>query len=235
MKFFSVLAMIWTGFCLATLLAEAGVLAVLWQRGQLGPHTVEQMLTVAYDIPVRDIQNRLLAKSQPTKRETTTYAELQTARLLTNLDLDLRELAADKGLVDLRELDRMVEEEKDRYTRMKDGFDQRWEALRKDATDAALQDVRRQIESIQPQLAKDQLLRILDDDQVDPETAIHHVVSIFKSLPIDKRKKVVTEFGGDGEETAKLDEILREIRLGMPQATLIREAREQLDQFRKRH
>jgi hypothetical protein len=123
-------------------------------------------------------------------------------------------------------LDQKVEFEKNHYTKMKDDFDQRWQAMRKDDMDGALQEVRRQIESVSPKLALDQLLRILDDKSLDASAALHHVVTIFKSVPADKRKRIVAEF--QQKDAARLQEILREIRLGTPQATLIRDARRRL-------
>ena len=48
-------------FCLATAAAEAGLLIALWQRGSLTSETAKNLLMVAYDVPVRDIEERLLA------------------------------------------------------------------------------------------------------------------------------------------------------------------------------
>ena len=229
MKLLKPIMTIWLYFCLATLLAESGILAVLWGRGQLTSHTLENLLVIAWDVPVRDMYDKLVAAAQPVNEEMISFADVETARTLTILDLDLRDLSADKGLADARELDLLVEEESNRYAQLKDDFDLRWEALGKEAVDSELLDVGRQIATVAPSLAKDQLLRILNDDQLEPEAALHHVVTIFRSLPVDKRKKIMLEF--NGVDSASLHEILRQIRLGMPQITLIREARDRLNQF----
>jgi hypothetical protein len=220
----------WVYFCLATAVLELGLLAALWQRGLLNARTVEHLLLVAYDVPLREQYEDALARAQRTNSELPSHAEVQEARFLAILNLDLREMSADKGLTNLRELDLLVDREKNRYTDMKDDFDQSWAAMGRSASDTALLDLRRQIESVKPSLAKDQLLRILDDDRLEPELALRHVVAIFRGMPVENRKKLITEFTPD--ELPRLHDILREIRMGMPQASLIREARARLEQFR---
>jgi hypothetical protein len=215
--------------CFATALAEAGVLTVLWYRGQLNDNTMNSLLIVARDIPIRDMHDQLVAKAQPIKEEWVSFAEVQTARTLAHLDLDLRDLSADKGLAEVHELDLMLEDESSRYSQLKDDFDSRWDALQKDAVDSQLLDVGRQIATVTPSLAKDQLLRILNDEKLDPEIALQQVVTIFRWLPIDKRKKIVLEF--KDRDASNLHEILRQIRLGVPQMTLIRDTRERLEQL----
>ncbi|MGE3778992.1 MAG: hypothetical protein AB7F89_17535 [Pirellulaceae bacterium] len=220
----------WLYFCVASALAQLGLLAALWQRHLLTPATLQNLLTVAYNVPLRDIEAKLIAETQPARHEMVSFEEVQAARGLANLDLDIRDMSADKGLLDLRELDALVDQEKNRYSRMKDDFDQKWAALRQRDADTALQEVRRQIESIPPRLAKDQLVKVLEDKQLEPDVALQHVVTIFKGLTRDKRKKIVIEFLND--ESPYLKDILREIRLGMPQSTLINEARQRMAQFR---
>jgi hypothetical protein len=87
-----------------------------------------------------------------------------------------------------------------------------------------------QIESLQPKAAKDQLLRILDSPDVPAETALNQVVTIFKNLAIDKRKKIVSEF--KETDSQKLQDILRQIRLGMPEVDVLRDTRMRLQEFR---
>jgi hypothetical protein len=219
----------WMYLCFATALAEAGVLAVLWQRGQINHETLNNLQIVARDVPVREMYDKLLIEAEPVQEEMVSFADVEAARMLTNLDLDLRDLSADKGLADAQQLDLMLEEETNRYSQVKSEFDTRWKTLQEVAVDSELQDVGRQIATVAPSLAKDQLLRILNDEQLDPEMALQQVVTIFRNLSIDKRKKIVLEF--KDQDSSSLHEILRQIRLGVPQMTLIRETRDRLDQF----
>lgn len=217
-------------FCIATLLAQTGLVAVLWQRGSLTRQTAQDLLATAHDIPVRDIYERLVAQNQPVKKEMVSFAEVQEARMLASLDLDLREFSADKGSLDLRELAVLLNQEKGRYTVVKEQFDQKWAELQQGSSDTALRDLQRQIESLQPKAAKDQLLRILDSPEIPRETALNQVVAIFKNLAIDKRRKIIAEFKED--DALRLQEILKQIRLGMPEIDVLRETRVKLQEFR---
>jgi ACT domain-containing protein len=74
---------------------------------------------------------------------------------------------------------------------------------------------------MQPEQAKGQLLKMLEDD------AMEDVVTIVTNMPADKRKKILAEFkvGTDAEQ---LYEILKNIRKGEPIASTIQDARQSL-------
>ena len=217
-------------FSVATVLAEGGLLSVLWQRKLLTPHTIHNLLTVAYAIPVRDMFDNLTIKSQPVKKEMVSFAEVQEARMLNTLDLDLRQMSADKGLLDMKELQVLLDQENGRYSVVRNEYEQKWAQLQQGATDTALRNLQLQIESLQPKAAKDQLLRILDSPDIPEETALNQVVTIFKNLAVDKRKKIVNEF--KDTDSQRLQDILRQIRLGMPEVGLLRDTRVKLQEFR---
>lgn len=216
-------------FSIATILAETGVLAVLYQRGLATPQTVQNLLIVAHEVPVRELYEKLEQQAQPQKKEMVSYLEVREARMLASLDLDLREMSSDKGMLELQELGLLLDQERGRYTQIKEQFDQSWANLNKDASDSALRDLQRQIESLQPKAAKDQLLRILDSPDIPPDVALDQVVTVFKNLAIDKRKKIVAEFK---DATApRLQEVLKQIRLGMPEMDVLRKTRDKLQEF----
>jgi hypothetical protein len=230
MKLLSRLLSLIAFFSIATVLAEAGLLAVLWKRGTLNAQTAQNLLTVAYDVPVREIFDDLAAKAQPVKKEMVSFSEVQEARMLTSLDLDLRQMATDKGFLDLQELGILLHQETGRYRVIKDYFDLEWANLQKGASESALRDLQRQIESLQPKAAKDQFLRILESPDLPPEKALNQVVTIFKSMALDKRKKIVAEF--KEADSQRLQDILRQIRLGMPEIEVLRDTRLKIQEFR---
>ena len=73
-------------------------------------------------------------------------------------------------------------------------------------------------------------MMILEDPQFDPQEALRIVVARFKNMPLEKRKKLVAEFKTD-REAERLQEVLTQIRLGVPDIDTIRETRQQLDTF----
>jgi hypothetical protein len=196
----------------------------------LNPRTAQNLLTVAYDVPVREMYEELALKAQPIKKEMVSFAEVQEARQLATLDLDLRAMSFDKGLSDMNELSVLLNLERGRYSTVKDQFDQEWNKLRQGASDSALRELQHQIESLQPKAAKDQLLRILDSPNLPPETSLNQVVAIFRNLSIEHRKKVVAEF--KDADSQRLQDVLRQIRLGMPEVKLLRDTKDKLQEFR---
>lgn len=230
MKFMGRLLSLLVFFSIATVMAEGGLLAVLWKRGLVNAHTAQNLLTVAYDIPVRELFDAMTLKAQPVKKEMVSFSEVQEARMLTSLDLDLRQMSSDKGLLDLRELEILLDQEKSRYFVIKNRFDLDWDNLQKGATESALKDLQHQIESLQPKAAKDQLLRILDSPDLPKDSALNQVVTIFKSMALDKRKKIVAEF--KDADAQRLQDILRQIRLGMPEVDVLQQTRAKLQEFR---
>jgi len=219
--------------CLATIISEAALLSVLYAKGRLTNENVVQLLAVSQDVDLDSIREELEAKARPVEWEQVSFDEVLVARQLVSLDLDLQEIAADKGLIDVRQLDFLLDQERKQYDELKQGFDDRLKQLRQGAVDESLQEVQRQLESVDAKLAKDQILRLLDDPAFDPQTSMQFVVTMFKSMPLEKRKKIVAEFK-DKKETERLHDILRQIRLGVPDVDVIRQTRQRLEAFNTR-
>jgi hypothetical protein len=217
------------GLSVATVVAEAGALGVLWARGGLTREKLVHLTAVAHDVDLTELWHEMESAAHVQDQDQLSYEEVVRARDCAAVDLDLRDMTVDEGRDGLRQLEAQLVGQRTQYTQIKASFDRQLEQLRQGAVDASLREVQRQLESVQPQLAKDQLLRILDDPTLDRDNALHFVVTLFKALPLDKRKKLVAEF--KGEETERLHEILREIRRGVPEVTLIRDTRNRLQEF----
>jgi len=108
---------------------------------------------------------------------------------------------------------------------MKRSFDDELTRLKQKSQQESLIELQQTMEAIQPKQAKEQLLKMIEDEAMDD------VVSIVKGMALDKRKKVIQEFRSE-EEADKLAEILRQIRLGAPEVSTIGDAQQQLEQFK---
>ena len=216
-------------FSVATVLAEAAALGIVWAKGNLNSETGFQLLAIAYDVDLNAVWKRVKSEATPIREAQVSYDEVVESRAGAGLNLYLREMAADKGLNDIRELQSALEHERDQYRKLKDDFDQALEQLKQGAADQGLQDVQRQLVSATVQQAKDQMVRILDEPTIESETSMQFVVTILKAMPLDKRKKILSEF--KEQELDQLHEILKRIRRGVPNVDLIRETRHQLEQF----
>jgi hypothetical protein len=220
-------------FSVANVLAQSAALAVVWWRGGLTEDRCVQILAIAHDVDTAQMWDNLQDQSRQRNHEQASYDEMLAARARMNVDLDLREMAFDKGWGDIRNLESLLEKEKKRYTQLKQTFDQQLNRLREGAVDSSIQEVQRQLESIDPKLAKDQILRILDNEALDPHARMLFVVSVFRNMTLDKRKRILSTFRNDEPEIQHLHEILRHVRRGVPEVSLIRDTRQQLEEFEK--
>ncbi len=221
-------------FSVATILAQAAIIVMLCARGNLTQAKAVELIAVSKDIDLETMWHELEAAAKPVEVEQVSFEEVQTARKKRSLDLDLREIAADKGLIDVRQLGAVLEDERKQYDLLKYEFDQRIENVRMGAVDEGLREVQRQIESIDAKLAKDQILRILDNPDLSPTTSMNFIVTMFKNMPIERKKKIMTEFKSD-DDRKQLNVIMNQIRLGVPDIEVIRETRSQFEAFNQRY
>jgi flagellar motility protein MotE (MotC chaperone) len=223
MKILNLIPAVFTYFCVATVLALGVGVTFLWARGSLDEEKLFRVLAVVHDVDLDAAIDEAEELRKAVEDEQPALDDIIEARAIKSLDLDLRESALTKGLVDLLSLEARLQTEQDRYKQLKGSFDDLLAKMEGQKSDSALQEVQRTLEAMQPKQAKDQILKMLEDD------AMHDVVTIMKGMPIDKRKKIAGEFK-TGDEPDKLHEILTQIRLGVPGVTLIRDTRKQLEQ-----
>ena len=222
------LAALFVAFSIGTVISLAVLLGMMWWKGALTDERFVGMLAA-----LQGIKTPAPAAPQqtgPSNDEQPSLTQINGQRLLASLDLDLRESAIDKGLADLRNLEAQIKTERDRLDRWVETFDTRLVSLESQANDEALLQVQRTLEAMNPKQAKDQILKMLAETPASAvDDPMRDVVTILKTMPIDKQKRIVGEFKTE-EETEKLAEILREVRLGLPDTELIRDTRTKLQQ-----
>jgi hypothetical protein len=207
-----------------TLLVMTGM---LWWKGALADERMLGMIAALQGIkPVSPAATDELLDNNT---EQPSLDQIMQARVRASLDLDLRESAIDKSLLDLRATESQIKTERERLDLWKADFDQRLAKLEQAGTDSSLLELQRALESMSPKQAKDQVLRMLDEGASGDDDPMQDVVAILKSLAESKRKKLFDEFKTPDEQE-KLAEILRQIRLGLPDSELLRDTRNQLQQ-----
>jgi hypothetical protein len=215
-------------FCVATVLAEGVGATFVYLRVGMSQDKLYRMLAVLENVDVDAIRAKHEAAKKPEQSEQVSPEDVLRARLVKDLHLDLRETAIDKAILELRALEGKLKTERDRYDELKQGFDERLAELARGATDTSLQEVQRTLEAIAPKQAKEQILQMLDEPDEDAaRQAMTDVVTILKAMPLDRRKKIIAEFKSE-KEAEQLHDILREIRLGEPEVSLIRDTREKV-------
>ncbi len=207
---------LFVAFCVATVLAQAIILTMAGMRGNLKSDTLTKGAALLNGI---DISGERLQKVLDEYRQSPTprYEDVLSERAKDNLDLQMREESIARMQQDITEKLETLKTTKDAFDRRLDEFYQMLDQEKADVLAESLQDVKRTLEAIAPDQAKDQLLQLYENGQKD------EVIAILKAMPTDKSKKIVGEFVGD-EESKKLNEILTMILRGEPTSSLLEDA-----------
>ena len=210
--------------CVGTVLAQIVLLGMLWWKGAFADNRVMAMIAALHGI-FPDVGSGGGAVAADPNPEQMSLTEVAQRRMLSSLDLDLRENTLDKSLADLRNLEEKIRTEDERLSLWKKSYDFRLQELESTRLASSLLEVQKTLEAIQPKQAKEQILKMLDDaPDGHNEQAMQDIVKILKAMPLDKRRKILGEFKSEDEATT-LAEILKEIRLGAPEVDLIRDTR----------
>lgn len=224
MKYLRPLGLLLVWLCIGTVLAQLVLVGMLWWKGALADDRLYAMFAALHGIHP-NLRSGPELTAINLNAEQMSLAEISQRRMLTSLDLDLRENTLDKSLVDLRNLEEKIRTEDERLTLWKKSYDYRLATLESTTLANSLLEVQKTLEAIQPKQAKEQILRMLDDaPDGHNEHAMQDIVKILKAMPLDKRRKILGEFKSEDEATT-LAEIFKEIRLGAPEVDLIRDTR----------
>jgi hypothetical protein len=210
-------------FCVATIIAQAAAVTALWSKGALDRSRLYRVLAALHGVDVVTMQTQLMAQKKDTEQEQPSFTAREETQTLQSLDLDLRETALDKGLLELANLQTTVKTKQAEFQEQRSSYDAKLKDLVSQEQASAMKQLQRTIEAMQPQQAKAQLVKMLDDK------AMGDVVTIIKNMPSDKQKKLIAEFK-QGSDADQLYQILKSIRAGEPVVSQIEDARQQLQQ-----
>jgi hypothetical protein len=204
-------------FCIGTIITQMIMLGYFAWRGTLSGDAMTKVVALLNGIDITgdrlvSIMNKTNVSEQPT------FEEILAARKMASLDMDLRIRSQRVADDELTELFTEFREDEGRFDQRREAFARKLEEDYKGAVQAGLKDVQRTLQSLAAEQAKDQLMKIYDDDKVDD------VVNIIQGIPVDKRKEILAEFTTP-DEAEKLHNILQRIGEGLPTTQLIDKAR----------
>jgi hypothetical protein len=226
MKIIDLLAAAVVAFGLASAISVMVILGVLWSKGAFQDERFLGAMAALYGVRTE----AAATSSAAPPAEQRSLREEQDRRMLVGLDIDLRESAIDKSLVDLRNLEADIRTERDRLDKWKLSFDKQLADLQSGKTDESLLELQRTLEAMSPKQAKDRIMDILDSTPRGAvDRPLNDIVTILKTMPLDKKKKLLAEFKTEAE-AEQLNEVLAQIRLGLPDSELIRDTRDQMQQ-----
>ncbi len=231
MKISKILTTGFVCFCVATMLAECAGAVVMWSRGWLTGDKLYGLLAVAYGVDAQGAGDEERSQQHAATTEDVAYDEIQQQRFAAALNLALRDSASEMGLVELRLHVEQLKIQRDRIDELKASFDKERSQSQRQLARPALDQLSTTLMSMPPRQAKDHLLLFLDEAAAEGDAqAIDDVVALLRSMPTDKRKRILGEFKSPAEQE-QLASILRHLRLGKPDIVLIRKTKRELHEI----
>ena len=208
-------------FSLGTLIAEAIIVAHVWSRWNLNQEKIARLVDVARGTEQQATPERAKSANDEPAPEQPSFAQIIEARAAKEMNLQLREQALANALAQLQnEQDRLAQREK-QFQADRTAYETQLAAIAKGAQAAGQEEVRRILQAIKPKQAKELIQAMLDNKEQDD------VVALLAGMTDSKRAKILAEFKTP-DEAKKIEEVLRRIRKGSPEAPLAQQALEQL-------
>jgi hypothetical protein len=213
-----ILNLLWVlilGFCVGTVITEALLAAVLAPKLKLNNARVAQIAAIAQGADVAPKEGPKGAS--PPENEQASYQEIVEARAVKFRNLELREQQLRNNLAQVQLEESKLADDIKRNKQLADSFNAQLEAVRKNATSSGMDDLLRTIVKMQAKQAKEQLIVMLDNKEMDA------VVSLIRQMPDKQRANIIGQFKTD-EEKEKLAEVLRRLREGQPEMQVVEKA-----------
>ncbi len=208
--------------CVATVITECLLAGYALSKGYLDKEKVTKMIAVAQgvdssstDSPINDVIRAAEPSEQPS------IEDIEKRRAIQTRNLELREQSLHTSVDQLKFEQQKLADEKQTYDRQKSAFEKQLAELQTGVQATGRENIRLIWENIKPKQSKEQILQMIAaGEQAD-------VVAILSAMPIAKRAKIIGEFKTE-EEAKKLEDILRLIREGVPEAKVVDQAQQQL-------
>jgi len=208
-------------FSFATLIAEGIMAGYVWSNWQLDREKIARLVAVARGIELGEPQAPASPPPAEAAPEQPSYEQAVEARAAKDKDLQLREQALASALAQFQSDQQKLAENEKRYKLDRAEFEAKLAAAAQNATSTGQEDVRRILQTVKPKQAKEFLQGMLGNKEMD------EVVLLLSGMTDSKRAKILSEFK-TADETKEIEEVLRMIRKGTPQAPLAQQTLEKL-------
>jgi hypothetical protein len=156
--------------------------AATWQ---LNGTKAVRMLAIARGIDLFEMQKEIDQERDKLSAEQVSYNEILQARALSIHHIELREQALKDGLDQLQFKQRGLLQEKSRFEQVVTVFQEKLDSVESGAIAGGMDAVRAPLEAIKPTQAKQLLVEMIDDGEMDV------VVSLVSAMPNSKFAKIM--------------------------------------------
>ncbi len=208
-------------FCVATLISQVVIAAYLLVAWGLDRERIAQAVAVARGAAMVEEDETADGEADQVAAEQVSYKEVLKARAVEVRYLELREEALANGLAQLSFEQRKLADDRKQFAQHKTTFETELATLDSGAKAQGIDENRRTLETIKPKQAKEQLMLMLENKELDK------VVVLLAAMTDAKRAKIAGEFKTP-EEAERLSNILREIREGLPKTAIVEQTQEKM-------
>lgn len=219
-KLFRAIGWLVSAACIATVLALLLLSGYCWQQGVVDGDKLRELASVLDgSASVAKSEEQIIDLHQRANQPS--LLDIARARAIQSRDFELREQMMHSQCDELKNERIKLTGEIDRYNRVKTALDKELDTLRAATLSNSQETTRLILENMKPKQAKEQIVRMAN------EGAMTEVVALLSAMAPNKRGKVIAEFK-TADEVEKLAQILKVIRNGEPELTLIDQAKSQL-------
>jgi hypothetical protein len=208
---------LFAAFCVATVVAQLLIVGMIAMRGNLHGESLTKAIALFNGIDISGVQLQK-ALSNARNVPVPTYDEVLAQRAQQNLNLEMRERSIQRFNEQLESMQIQLKQQQADFDRRKEAFYSLLDEMSKKGKAENLGEIQRTLEALSPEQAKALLVRMLEAEQMAD------VVAIIKGMALDKRKKILGEFTTE-KEISQVAEVLNQLRLGEPAASVIDQAR----------
>lgn len=203
-------------FAIATLLAQVALVALGVSHGRLTESSLRKIRDVLNGV---DTSDGVVGAGIAQEIELPSYEEILAARSVQFRTLELREeiVRQNVNLVNRERLE--FSQQRDAFERARQTFEEQLAQMQDAALLAGEENVRETVATMKPQQAKQQIMLMLEQGEMEK------VVALLAAMPMNKRAKIVAEFQTP-EDATRLHEILEKMGQGEPTTQYIEQARD---------
>ena len=220
-------------FCVGTVITELVLLVVIVANdgGSFKKFDPEVLASILWGIDRTELGKLEAKRLAERSFDSVGLDEAEERHEIDVLNLDMRDRSLQIATEDLGFYSKSLENKRNEYERRRLDFEAQLDRIEGALENRSLIQLRDSISSLDPEQAKKQIMKFLQDseDSSNPEIA-NDVVVMVKTMPIDIRRKILSEFQTDAEKLS-LEFILQQIRVGHPEIPLIQQVREELIEF----
>jgi len=186
--------------CVATTTFQGVAAGRLWAEGAFTQPKLRKYVAALYGFDLAHWPSEALESQPEETSPAVTRAQLLAERVQASPGIRARTLAMKQAADDIRTLAQQLSTKTERHEIVKQGFYDLLKQLEQDARASALNEVRHTLEVIRPRQAKDLIISMLKDEELNPEEhVLDSVLQILREMPQDKLKKIFGEFKTDAE------------------------------------